>query len=178
MSAAPSPPPSTVTSPHLSPLLTLPNLLLLLSHPSAPAPTTPLLATLIHLLSSTPPPHPAGAPTLHQARVALARLLVKEGRLVEAEAEWSGMERAARSGSQDGKGEGEGVGGNEHEREQEWRESVMGLVGCLEGLGRAGRARGWRRKLEEADAQKKGGEEKKEGQAESTEEPTADETGA
>ena len=40
---------------------------------------------------------------------------------------------------------------DEMRRKLEWRESVMGLVGCLERLGRGGRAKQWRRKLEDEE---------------------------
>ncbi|KAL7413665.1 hypothetical protein BDY24DRAFT_389214, partial [Mrakia frigida] len=148
----------------ISPFLTLPTLLLLLSSPSSPPPTVPLLSALVHLLASHPPstPLPEAAPTLHQARMALATLLTTEGRLVEAESEWTGMELAARPTKKGGKkeraeGEVETTTADDGEREveirrkSEWQESVMGLVGCLERLGRGGRAKQWRRKLEDED---------------------------
>ncbi|KAL7413650.1 hypothetical protein BDY24DRAFT_389174 [Mrakia frigida] len=161
-------PPTTTTSSSISPFLTLPTLLLLLSSPSSPPPTVPLLSALVHLLASHPPstPLPEATPTLHQARMALATLLTTEGRLVEAESEWTGMELAARSRKKGGKkerAEGEvettaeyGEIEDEPKRKRsEWLESVMGLVGCLERLGRGGRAKQWRRKLEDEEEREK-----------------------
>lgn len=71
------------------------------------------------------------------------------------------MELASRVVKKKGRKHGEGEvefeagkeGGSEEEmrRKLEWKESVMGLVGCLERLGRGGRAKQWRRKLEDEE---------------------------
>lgn len=134
----------------ISPFLTLGTVLpLLVQEPQS----IPLLSALVHLLSqpATTQLRPTGLPlpTLHQARLALARELLAQVRLQEAESELGNAEKAAR------KGKGGGSWTGEAER-REWREAVALLVQVQEAFGRDGRARQWRLKLEADDKEAEG----------------------
>ena len=133
----------------ISPFLTLHTVLpLLVEKPHS----IPLLSALVHLLAQPPSAAATSAgrlnalplPTLHQARLALARELLAQVRLQEAESELGTAEKEAR------KGKPAGVWAGEAERAA-WREVVGLLVECQEAFGRDGRARQWRRKLEADD---------------------------
>jgi hypothetical protein len=132
----------------ISPFLTLHTVLpLLVEEPHS----IPLLSALVHLLAAQPPSTAAASstarsnalplPTLHQARLALARELLAQVRLQEAESELGTAEKEAR------KGKPAGVWAGEAERAA-WREVVGMLVDVQVALGRDGRARQWRLKLE------------------------------
>lgn len=130
----------------ISPFLTLHTVLpLLVEEPHS----IPLLSALVHLLA-----HPSQAtaaatarsnalplPTLHQARLALARELFAQVRLQEAESELGVAEKEARRGKPSGAWAGEA-------ERAAWREVVGLLVEVQEAFGRDGRARQWRLKLE------------------------------
>jgi len=132
----------------ISPFLTLHTVLpLLVEEPHS----IPLLSALVYLLAAQPPSTAAASstarsnalplPTLHQARLALARELLAQVRLQEAESELGTAEKEAR------KGKPAGVWAGEAERAA-WREVVGMLVDVQVALGRDGRARQWRLKLE------------------------------
>lgn len=128
----------------ISPFLTLHTVLpLLVQEPKS----IPLLSALVHLLAQAPAAPSSSTttglplPTLHQARLALAKELIGQVRMAEAEAELMTAEKEARRGSPGGRWVSES-------RRVEWREAVGLLVRVQEELGREGRARQWRTKLE------------------------------
>lgn len=118
----------------ISPYLSLPLLLPLL----AQSPTSiPYLSALTYLLSQpSPPTCSAPHPTLHEARLRLTRAFLADGRFAEAESEAVLSEREART-----------------HKGPEWRESVILLEEVLEQMGRVGRAKVWKAKLEAFDSE-------------------------
>jgi hypothetical protein len=123
----------------ISPFLTLHTVLpLLVEEPHS----IPLLSALVHLLAAQPPSTAAASSTARSnALPALARELLAQVRLQEAESELGTAEKEAR------KGKPAGVWAGEAERAA-WREVVGMLVDVQVALGRDGRARQWRLKLE------------------------------
>lgn len=111
-------------SPAISPFLTLPTLTALLAREPH---SIPYLQAHVFLLQTS-------SPEQRDARLALSREYIAVGRMVDAEAELSGVEKELR---RDAKGS------------RQWREAVEGLVEVCNLLGREGRAGQWRRKLAE-----------------------------